>query len=186
MGIKVQGVDLDLTVKIHRERIRTQSYADLGRVVWINLEVQKAQVTQRDKILLGKIDYMNAGPLIAISNDRRDLLLPFGALPFPDVPDPLWIPKMPTKRQLADASWKRPEAPPIRQSMTDRASGRYDSADGSTWVIFQPVTEIWFRLFRTPAYGVARCMPFLDTRMALMVNPETCEAFFFGGRPELH
>jgi hypothetical protein len=181
--------DLDLALKIHRERSRTQEYITLGRVVWICLEVtlpEGTKVSPRDRLLLGKLDYMNSGPLLAVSKDHQDLLLPYGALPFPDVPDPLWEKPMPTAAQLADPNWRAPQAPMIRQSMTERAAGLYTTDDKEQWVIFQPVLEIWYRLFNQPAYAVAKCRPFIDTRTALMINPETCEAFFYGGRPELH
>lgn len=183
---RIEGGTLADTIRVQRQANRTQDYSELGRVVWICLEVASkdlAPLSERDRLLRGKIDYMNAGPLLALSRDNQHLLLPFGALPFPSVPDPLWTPPVPTAAQLADINWRPKQCPAVRQSMTERAESVLENGEGS-WVIFQPIVEVWYRVLSTPAYGVIKCREFRGTRTALMINVETCEAFFYGGAAE--
>lgn len=188
---QASGFHVDDAVKIHRERARTQDYVALGRVVMINLavDVGDRELTPQDRLLLGKIDYMNEGPMIARSKDYQDVLLPMGAKPFPDVPDPLWVP--PNRSDLIgdlpeleiDISAYRGKPPMLAQRMDDRAAGVMESPEGD-WVIFQPVLEVWFRRFDIADYGVVKFHKFLDTHTALMINAGNCDAYFVGGRPE--
>lgn len=173
---QASGFHVDDAVKIHRERARLQEYVSLGRVVMINLavDVGDRELTPQDRLLLGKIDYMNEGPMIARSKDYQDVLMPFGAKPFPDVPDPLWV----RPAGSPDAT-----APMLAQRMDDRAAAEFESPEG-TWKIFQPVLEIWFRRFDIADYGLIKFHRFMDTQTALMINVGNRDAYFVGGRPE--
>lgn len=178
---------LDDVIKIHRERKRTREFEELGRIVWIGLEIQTKPgetLSSVERILRSKIDYMSVGPMLALSLDKRDLLLPQDVVPFPDIPDPTWAPPMARQEEIEAKDWKPTTPPLVHQSLTERATAKYENADG-VWVIFQPVTEIWFRPLRAPIYAAVRCVPFNDTRTALMINVATAEAFFYGGRFEV-
>lgn len=118
------------------------------------------------------------GPLLAISKDRNDLLLPFGLTPLPNIPDPLWIPK-----QAGDV------APRVPQKLEDRACGRIRERNGRWWLLFQPLTELCVCIGGAKGgFGRIRCVtdPADHTHSALLVDPEPdnsgrMEAHFVGG-----
>lgn len=182
--LKVEGPSLDEIVDRHRELNRTHAFKELGPIMKIGLEVSLDHPpTERERLLLPWIDYYQAtpkdkGPMLALSLDDQSLLLPWGAKPFPDVPDPLW-----TLGAVSPDGVKHRKCPMLPQRMEDRAESRYENREG-TWVLFQPVTEIWYRVTETIAMGVIRCREFRGTRTCLAINADTCEAFFYGGAAE--
>jgi hypothetical protein len=174
--------------QIQEQRIRTQEYKPLGRVVWISMELQlDHQPSMAEKFFQGRFDFQDQGPLVAISKDFADLLLPDGVRPLPDIPDPTWVPpafKQPTKEQLADPKWKpTPPVPPmVKQSWLDRPCHQF-GAGKEVWVVYQPIIEVWFRPFGVATYAHVRCKPTAWTgkRTALLVQPDTGKAHFYGG-----
>jgi hypothetical protein len=175
--------------RIQEERIQTQDYKALGRVVWISMELQLDHPpTLREKFFQGRFDFQNQGPLLAMSKDFADLLLPDGVpLQLPDIPDPTWVPpafKQPTVEQLADPKWKpTPSTPPLeRQSWIDRPCKTF-GAGKEIWVAFQPIVQVWFRPFGVPTYSHVTCKPTAwgGKGTVLLVQPETGKAHFYGG-----
>lgn len=118
------------------------------------------------------------GPLLAISKDRNDLLLPFGMNPLPNIPDPLWIPKQ------AGAV-----APRVPQKLESRACGQIRERNGRLWLIFQPLTELCVVIGGAKGgFGRISCVtdPTDHTHSAFLVDPEPdkegrMEAHFVGG-----
>ncbi len=174
--------------QIQETRIRTMDYKGLGRVVWISMELQLDHKPSPAEVFFqGRFDFQNQGPLLAISKDFGDLLLPDGIVPLPDIPDPTWAPpafKDPTKAQLADPKWKpEPAKPPmVKQSWLDRPCHSFGSGK-ETWVVYQPIIEVWFRPFGVPTYAHVKCKPTAwgGRRTAMLVQPETGKAHFYGG-----
>jgi hypothetical protein len=70
-------------------------------------------------------------PELAISDDRHDLLLPFGLKPLPDIPDPMFVP-----RAIGEI------APRVKQKLEDRACGQIKARNGRMWLVFQPISEL--------------------------------------------
>lgn len=119
-------------------------------------------------------------PLLAISLDRNDLLLPNGLTPLPNIPDPTFVPKAAAEI-----------APRIPQKLEDRACGRIrDRISGKTYLIFQPLTELQVMCGggKESGFGRIRCVtdPADGTHAALLINQEPdnegrMEAYFVGG-----
>jgi hypothetical protein len=119
-------------------------------------------------------------PILAISMDRNDLLLPLGLTPLPKIPDPLWIP-----RKADDI------APRVEQKLESRACGTIkDRISGKTYAIFQPLTELQVMCGggKDSGFGRIKCAtdPADHTHAALLVNIEpesdgSLEAYFVGG-----
>lgn len=180
--------DFSSVQQIQETRIRTQDYKPLGRVVWISMELQLDHVpTIAEKFFQGRFDFQNEGPLLAISKDFGDLLLPDGIRPLPEIPDPTWQPppiRQPTQEQLADANWHPPvtKPPMVKQSWLDRPCHSF-GAGKEVWVVYQPIVEVWFRPFGVPTYAHVKCKPTAwgGKRTALLVQPETGKAHFYGG-----
>jgi hypothetical protein len=127
------------------------------------------------------LDYLHPSnaPVLAISDDRNDLLLPYGLNPLPKIPDPLWMPK-----RAGEA------APRIEQKLEDRACGQIKQRDGRMWLIFQPLTELCVCIGGAKGgFGriVCKTDPADHTHSALLVDPEPMDreghlqAHFIGG-----
>lgn len=181
---------MDEVFKIQSERIRTQDYDALGRLVWISTELQLDHApTDEEKATLGRFDFMHDGPLLALSKDHADLLLPDGLpLRLPDVPHPTWKPPMYKQADVEAPGWKPAQAPVLKQEWLDpQRQGKTFVDAGKTWVFFQPIIQITYRLFSQPTYGFVKCKPapWAGSRTALIIDPNTGKAFFYGGTFEL-
>jgi hypothetical protein len=124
-------------------------------------------------LTLDWLHHKNA-PTLAISRDRKDMLLPFGITPLPDIPDPAWTPKR-----------ANDPVPRIPQLMEDRAYGQLKSRDGVRYLVFQPVVELCLMLHSVSGgFGRIRGMtdPADGTHLALLIQPDTMQAYFVGGR----
>ena len=188
-GSPITEFEFSKRQKIQEERIQTQEYKPLGRVVWISMELQLDHTpSMAEKFFQGRFDFQDRGPLLAMSKDFADLLLPDGVpLQLPDIPDPTWVPpafRQPTAEQLADPKWKPtpPVAPMVRQSWIDRPCHKF-GAGREVWVVFQPIVQVWFRPFGVPTYAHVTCKPtaWVGRHTALLVQPETGKAHFYGG-----
>lgn len=136
-------------------------------------------------ITLDWLTHKNA-PVIALSRDQRDLLLPFGMTPLPQIPDPRWVPKSATE-----------VAPRIPQLLTgcpvvgDRVRDKITARDGRVYGVIHPVLELCVMLGGAQG-GFARIKGGVDpidgTHLSLLIddsNPEQLEAYFVGGRFQL-
>jgi len=179
-------------VELQTERLKLQEFKALGRVVWISMELQlpeHRQPTLKEKLLDARFDFQDQGPLLAISHDHADLLLPSGVVPLPQIPDPTWIPPVPRQEEIESKGWKPPVAPMIEQHWLDRPSidggaGPHKFGEGKeTWVVFRPIMEVWYRPFGVATYAKVNCKPqyWTGERTALCIQPETGKAHFFGG-----
>jgi hypothetical protein len=190
MGNLTTTFNVDEVMRIQLERIRTQEYTALGRLVWISLELQlDHKPTEEETITKGRFDFMHDGPLLAMSRDHADLLLPEGVpLELPEIPLPSWTPPFQTQEQIEAPGWRPQKAPMIKQLWLDPARGGKTFGDGAdAWVYFQPVIQVTFRLFDKPTYGFVKCKPspWGGTRTALLVDPAKGRAFFYGGTFEI-
>lgn len=133
-------------------------------------------------ITLDWLTHKNA-PVIAISRDRKDLLLPAGMEPLPPIPDPRWVP---TSAESI--------APRIPQLLTgcpvvgDRVTDKITARDGHVYGIIHPVRELCVMLLGaggTFARIVGKVDPSDGTHLALMIddsNPHQMQGYFVGGR----
>lgn len=190
MGNLTTTFDVDTVMRVQLERIRLQEYTALGRLVWISLELQLDHVPSEEEVITkGRFDFMHDGPLLAMSKDHSDLLLPEGVpLNLPDIPEPSWTPPYQTQQQIEAPGWKPAKAPMIKQEWLDpERKGKRFGDGGDTWVYFQPVIQVTYRLFQTPTYGQVKCKPapWAGTRTALIVDPVKGRAFFYGGTFEI-
>jgi hypothetical protein len=118
-------------------------------------------------------------PELAISDDRHDLLLPFGLKPLPDIPDPMFVP-----RAIGEI------APRVKQKLEDRACGQIKARNGRMWLVFQPISELCVCIGGARGgFGriVCKTDPADRTHAALLVDPDpidrdgNLQAHFIGG-----
>jgi hypothetical protein len=133
-------------------------------------------------ITLDWLNHKNA-PVIAISRDRQDILLPMGMPPLPDIPDPRWTPK--SAGEIA---------PRIPQLLTgcpvvgDRVRDKITDRSGRVYGVIHPVVELCVMLGGAQG-GFGRIKGAVDpgdgTHLALLIddsNPNQLQAYFVGGR----
>jgi hypothetical protein len=208
----ITGAPFTLTdrLRIQQECIRRGDYVKIGKLTCVVWEGQKSTAGfSQDKDIAGSafgqwkrktwagctLDWLNHhnAPILAVSRDRNDLLLPFRMNRLPDIPDPRW-----TGFEKAPASdCTKPEIPRIEQKFAgcpvvgDRACGQIkDRMSGKTYLIFQPLLELQLLCGRgkDSGFGKITWMTCPATRLhgALLVNYEpdsvgTYEAYFVGG-----
>jgi hypothetical protein len=133
-------------------------------------------------VTLDWLTHKNA-PILALSSDQQDLLLPGGMIPLPPIPDPRWTPK--TAGEIA---------PRIPQLLTgcpvvgDRVRDKITDRSGKVYGVLHPIKELQIMLLG--AIGTfARIRGCVDpsdgTHMALLIddsNPEQLQGYFVGGR----
>jgi hypothetical protein len=199
-------------LKIQQDRARDRDYILIGRLTSVLFEAQRntsgfsqsrprffnpeqakhtpdamRPFSEKQTILWASItlDWLThkKAPLIAISRDRQDLLLPHGLTPLPPIPDPRWMPKS------ADEI-----APRIEQRLTgcpvvgDRVRDKITARDGRVYGVLHPVVELCVMLAGV-AGGFGRIKGGVDpgdgTHLALLIddsNPHQMQAYFVGGR----
>lgn len=185
-----------------REQIRTGAYEEIGKCWLVVLEASAGAATPSANVanVLGsRIEFYNWMPRIAQTRDRGNLLLldPLiradGSVGLPDIPDPSWIPGVPTaedffedpETQQKPKDYVAPKAPMIRQDLRDRARG---VLKGTNFLVFGPVVQILIRPHALPEGWIAYCSASAGTagsqgtQMELLIDEKTGEAFFFGGR----
>lgn len=133
-------------------------------------------------ITLDWLTHKNA-PMIAISRDRKDLLLPHGLTPLPDIPDPRWVPK-----HASDIAPRIPQLLTGCKVVGDRVRDKITARDGRVYGVIHPVIELCIMLGGIQG-GFGRIRGGVDpsdgTHLALLIddsNPEQLEAYFVGGR----
>jgi hypothetical protein len=213
-------------LKIQQESVRDESYLLIGRLTSVVFEAQRnisglsqsrkrwhnseqyktttdamAPFSEKQALLWASItlDYLTHknAPLIAISRDRRDLLLPHGLAPLPPIPDPRWVPShalqaCPNHKDGCSGCL----APRIPQRLTgcpvvgDRVSDKITARDGRVYGILHPVRTLCIMLlgkYGTFASISGRVDPADGTHLALMIddsNPHQMAGYFVGGRFE--
>ena len=199
-------------LRIQQERSRDRDYMPVGRLTAVVFEAQRDtrglsqarprwQNRQQEKntpehmapfsekqtvlwssITLDWLSHKNA-PLVAVSRDRQDLLLPNGLTPLPDIPDPRWTPKSPydsVKRIPQLLTGCPVVGDRVRDKITDRA--------GRVYGVIHPVLELSIMLSGVSG-GFGRIRGAVDpsdgTHLALLIddsNPHQMRAYFVGGR----
>lgn len=125
-------------------------------------------------------------PVIAVSRDQKDLLLPFGLKPLPKIPDPRWVPKKAT-----DVAKRIPQLLTGCPVVGDRVRDMIKARDGRMYGVIHPVLELCVMLGGQQG-GFARIRGGVDatdgTHLSLLIddsNPEQLEGYFVGGRFQL-
>lgn len=115
---------------------------------------------------------------VAVSLDQQEVLLPFGL--------PKELPKIPRPGWPGPSVFREP-TPWVEQRYEERASGKTMLLD-SEWLIFRPVHKILMAstgFFRGISWPKLVIKPDVNgEHMALLLNAETGEAHFVGGRFE--
>lgn len=212
----VTGNPFTLTdrIKIQQDMIRQGNYQKIGKLtcaVWEGQRDTRGMSQSKDigsgmmagfgqwkrktwaSCTLDWLSHKNA-PILAVSRDRNNLLLPFKLNALPDIPDPRW----PGFAVAPAANAKNPDIPRIAQLFAgcpvvgDRACGQIkDRISGKTYLIFQPLTELQVMCgggLKESGFGRITCMtcPSDRTHAALLVeiHPDSegkYEAYFVGG-----
>jgi hypothetical protein len=205
-----QSFTLTDRIRVQQQRIQNREYANIGRLTCIVWEGQRSSVGmsqdrgpgldafgkwQRKAWCATTLDYLTHknAPVLAISRDRNDLLLPFGLPRLPDIPDPRWM----GHKVAPAADCTKDTVPRIPQPFAgcpvvgDRACGTIrDRISGKSFLIFQPLTELQVMCGggKESGFGRIRCAtdPADRTHSALLVQTEprsdgSYEAYFVGG-----
>lgn len=211
----ITGSPISLTdrLRIQQECIRQGNYTKIGKLTSVVWEGQKSSAGMSQENDIGRgimagfgkwkrtawasctLDWLNHinAPILAVSRDRNDLLLPFKMNALPPIPDPRW-------NGFATApapDCKKPEIPRIAQSFVgcpvvgDRACGTIkDRVSGKTYAIFQPLTEmqVMCGAGKVSGFGRIRWITCPATRLhgalLVMIEPDSdgkYEAYFVGG-----
>lgn len=135
-------------------------------------------------------------PVIAISRDRRDLLLPYGMTPLPKIPHPGWVPKhsqsvCPKSVQFGCSSCVPPRIPQLLTGcpvVGDRVRDKITGRDGRVYGVLHPISALSTLLSgQGGTFMPIRCGsdPADGTHLAMMIddsNPEAPNGYFVGGR----
>ena len=199
-------------LKIQQETARNRSYVVIGRLTSVVFEAQRSTAglsqskpryhnseqahlvtdamkpfSQRQaelwaSITLDWLGYKDA-PMLAISRDQRDLLLPMGMTPLPKIPDPRWTPKKAT-----DIAPRIPQLLVGCPVVGDRVRDKITDRAGRIYGVIHPITELCVML-QGQQGGFARIRGGVDpadgTHLSLLIddsNPEHLEGYFVGGR----
>ncbi|MBZ5532605.1 MAG: hypothetical protein LAO20_14325 [Acidobacteriia bacterium] len=184
------------TLSWQQDRILHNDYELIGRAWVIVLEASQGAALPSAAVAnsLGvRLEFYGTGqkgqslmPRIAQTKDRSTLLLldPIvradGRVGLPDIPDPAWVPPIPTAAQVT-GDYVPPAAPMIKQELGDRARGQLK---GTRFLVFGPVAQILIRPEGLAEGWIAQCAgaPGTGTQMELLIDQDTGQAFFFGGR----
>jgi|HubBroStandDraft_6_1064221.scaffolds.fasta_scaffold04109_9 hypothetical protein len=199
-------------LRIQQQHARDRDYIAIGRLTTVVFEAERdirglsqsrkryrtpdqhkhtseamAPFSEKQTVLWSSItlDWLGhkEAPLIAVSRDRQDLLLPHGLTPLPPIPDPRWVPKRATDI-----------APRIPQLLTgcpvvgDRVQDKITARDGRVFGVIHPVTELCVVLYGAAGtFGKIRGAvdPADHTHLALLIDdndPANMRAYFVGGR----
>jgi hypothetical protein len=213
-------------MKIQQEQIRLGNYTVIGRLVSVVFEGRRKitglsqsrpryandyqaktlpdsmkpfsqkQTELWASITLDWLSHRNA-PIIALSRDHKDLLLPHGMTPLPPIPDPRWVPGH--ARSVCHVSKRGCEEcnpPRIPQLLTgcpvvgDRVTDKITARDGHVYGILHPINALMVMLLgaRGTFAQIKGAVDYADgTHMAMMLddaNPEALQGWFVGGRFE--
>jgi hypothetical protein len=135
-------------------------------------------------------------PILAISRDQQDLLLPFGLTALPPIPDPRWVPLH--AQHVCPKSTKRGckgcVTPRIPQTLVgcpvvgDRVRDKITSRDGHVYGVIHPLKEMCVMLGGAQGgFGAIKGAPnpMDGTHLSLLIDdgdPDRLEGYFVGGR----
>lgn len=103
-----------------------------------------------------------------------------GYVGLPDIPDPSYVPRVPTEKEMLSGTW-RPEGPRmVKQKFSERNSGKLR---GTNFWIFEVVSQILVLPEGLAEGWLIECAanPADGTTMCLLVHEKTGEAHFYGG-----
>lgn len=222
IGIVTQQFKLADRVRIQNETIRAKKYTIIGRLTSLVWEAQRnlsgfsqsrpryqnsdqaAQIPDAMKpfsesqtvlwasITLDWLTHKNA-PVLAVSWDRQDLLLPNGLTPLPDIPDPRWMSKHTRASCPQKDGCRGCVAPRIPQLLTgcpvvgDRVKDMIKDRSGRPHGVIHPILELCVMLGGNQGgFGRIRGGVGGDgTHLALLIDdsdPRHINAHFVGGR----
>ena len=145
----------------------------------------EAQAKLWASVTLDWLSHTNA-PVLAISRDQKDLLLPMGMTPLPKIPDPRWVPK-----KANEVCRRIPQLLVGCPVVGDRVRDKITARDGRVYGVIHPILELCVMLGGKLG-GFARIRGGVDpadgTHLSLLIddsNPEHLEAYFVGGRFQL-
>jgi hypothetical protein len=214
-------------LKIQQESCRDKRYFVVGRLTSLVFEAQRdtrglsasrarwansdqakhtpdamAPFSEKQCVLWASISldwltHKNA-PVIAVSADRKDLLLPNGLTPLPDIPDPRWTPAHAMQAcPRSKHGCSECVTPRIPQLLTgcpvvgDRVTDKITSRSGRVLGVIHPVLELCVMLAGVQG-GFGRVRGGVDpadgSHLALVIddsNPHQLQANFVGGRFQL-
>jgi hypothetical protein len=197
--------DLDLSLKISRERMRAgprRGYNIFGVIETIYFEPDDGcRMPLHKAAKVGRRLYWpENGPILAVSVPESDLLivsrLPLrrGLAVLPDVPDPErpeqnpYLVDQDGQSHLPDGQKER-EAPKFPQLLEEVASAKFRN-----FLIFHPIAQIiaiplngkatWASL-GSARQPISSLSSFDGSKMALLVDPYTGEMFIKGGRASI-
>jgi hypothetical protein len=199
-------------MKIQQQCCRDRNYIAIGRLTTVVFEAQRdtrglsqsrkrwhnpeqykttseamspfseKQTVLWSSITLDWLTHKNA-PLIAISRDRKDLLLPGGMPKLPDIPDPRWVPK-----EAGDIAPRIPQLLTGCPVVGDRVTDKITARNGQVFGIIHPIKQLCVMLMGaqgTFANIVGKVDPADGTHLALLIddsNPLEMRGYFVGGR----
>lgn len=211
-------------IRIQQETIRARKYTVVGRLTSVVWEAQRnisglsqsrarygndlqphlvsdamkpfseKQTRLWNSISLDWLTHKNA-PILAVSHDRQDLLLPNGLTPLPPIPDPRWISKhaqnnCPNSVKNGCRDCVAPRIPQLLVGcpvVGDRVADMIKDRSGHPFGVLHPIMELCVMLggnkggFGRIRGGVSR----EGTHLALLIDdtdPQNLQAYFVGGR----
>jgi len=208
-------------IRIQQERIREKDYISMGRLLSVLFEAQRNTIglsqsraryanarqagivpeslkpfSEKQALLFQStsLDWLTwkKAPVIARSKDRRDLLLPAGLTPLPDIPDPRWSPSHALSACPKGLSGCRHcVAPRIPQLLTgcpvvgDRVRDKITARNGQVFGILHPILQLSVMVSGSDGEGhFANIRGGVDqsdgTHLALLIDDDN-NAFFVGG-----
>ena len=206
VAIRTSPRDLEMSLKIKRERREKHQFTPQARVESIVFEVAKhSPYDANDAYILGRhLWWPQPGPLIALTLPEEDLIFaePWriekdseGFHCLAEKPDPRHIVENPYGvDQHGHATREKPlEGPKLKQRLADIADGRVGVGSFGEFLLIHPVAQIislpcgaarWMTM-GTHRMPLTALSGFDDRKMAVLVNPFTGEAFFTGGRYQI-
>jgi hypothetical protein len=199
-------------LRIQQQRITDRDYIVIGRLTTVVFEAQRdtrglsqsrkrwsnphqekhtseamAPFSKRQAELWASItlDWLTHkhAPLIAVSRDRKDLILPNGLGVLPAIPDPRWTPK-----KAGDVAPRIPQLLTGCPVVGDRVTDKITARDGHVYGVIHPVLELCIMLAGVNGtFGRIRggVDPADGTHLALLIddsNPHQLQGNFVGGR----
>jgi len=173
-------------IEFQRGQIRHKEYTPLGRLERIDLGEGCLPNTAPDNPLVGRwtadhkpmapaLDWLNKGPMLALSKDEQDILVCTHAIHPPPLVDPDWKRKIPVplefkngipildqpatiEQSLLHRCWVGPEGRWVKNGNKWVPTGEWflPGTDGEQWMLFQPVSQILLALMNG-GFGIVNC-----------------------------
>lgn len=201
------------TIDWMREQVRNRSYELVGHIWKVVLEASHGAATPQKSVArtvgcaLDWYGYENVGgknllPRLAQTRDRSSLVLldPVkrvdGKVGLPDIPDPTWVPKAPTAKQL-QTTVPLQKAPMIQQHLYEEEAGQpigraRGQLKGTRFLVFGPVVQILVRpmvdnkLIDEGWFFQCGVDTATGKHMEMLIDQDNGEAFFYGGKFQIY